>query len=158
MTEHDYHRIHIAYSEHTYSTREADESDAWDNGDDATDRELTGAYIKEPKSSSDDVAVPFKPEPGQKIWLVQAQYSTGRTFGHSENARFEAIDAFLSREKAEAAHKAIFEPQDVNAGFDQKFKSIYLNEAGIERPIFRSWEGYSEFLENNDIIEFTVQA
>lgn len=125
-----------------YQTREPNHDDQWDNGDTAADISINGVEFAEHYF---DVALPQEYEASKPLYLLYANYDTGDSFGRQCN-KFEAVDIFQDRARAEAAQRALTNSQEGNAS--------YVRDDGTTIQYSCPWHGYFEclnYLEVEDV-------
>jgi len=116
-----------------YYTREPDGDDEWDSGDTAADISIQGVEFAERYF---DVALPQEYIPGP-LYLLHANYDTGNSFGRQRN-RFEAVDIFQDRARAEEALRALTNSEEDNAS--------YVRDNGTTIQYSCPWHGYFKCL------------
>lgn len=137
--------------------READGDDEWDCGD--TDQGGYCAGVEIGCEDECDMAVPWEPVPGEKIWLLWVTRSTGDTF-HSESVIFEALAAFRSRENALQAqaeleaHAFLSSSAGVQPECAHGFSFSVLGEDGAPVVISAGWSGYFDSLDSVNVESF----
>lgn len=125
-----------------YYTREPEE-DEWDNGETAADISIQGVEFAERYF---DVALPQEYVPGP-LYLLYANYDTGDSFGRQRN-RFEAVDIFQDRSRAEAAQRALTDSPEGNAS--------YVRDNGTTIQYSCPWHGYFECLNYLEVEEVAI--
>lgn len=125
-----------------YYTREPDD-DEWDNGETAADISIQGVEFAEHYF---DVALPQEYVPGP-LYLLYANYDTGDSFGRQRN-RFEAVDIFQDRARAEAAQRALTDSEEGNAS--------YVRDDGTTIQYSCPWHGYFECLNYLEVEEVRI--
>ena len=125
-----------------YYTREPEE-DEWDNGETAADISIQGVEFAERYF---DVALPQEYVPGP-LYLLYANYDTGDSFGRQRN-RFEAVDIFQDRARAEAAQRALTNSEEGNAS--------YVRDNGTTIQYSCPWHGYFESLNYLELEEVRI--
>jgi hypothetical protein len=117
----------------TWVTRESDPDDQWDN--DSTDGTVTvsACHLVE-RDEYKALPCSFPAKPGDTIYLVWAQYSTGDSFG-SYGAQYELCAVFNNPDEAE------------------KEKDRLENTSDYSVP----WTGYFESLDSLNVESFVVQ-
>lgn len=129
--------VQVDYDRREYVTREAYPNDNWDNDCTAAEIRINGIRVGD-KAGYRDFEVGFDVVPGEKYWLLWADYGTGDSFGSYDNIA-EFIDLFIDFDQAEAARKALME----QTGYTRGYMRQGQNEAiSIHVP----WEGYFEHL------------
>lgn len=125
-----------------YYTREPDD-DEWDNGETAADISIQGVEFAERYF---DVALPQEYIPGP-LYLLHANYDTGNSFGRQRN-RFEAVDIFQDRARAEEALRALTNSEEDNAS--------YVRDNGTTIQYSCPWHGYFECLNYLEVEEVRI--
>lgn len=125
-----------------YYTREPEE-DEWDNGETAADISIQGVEFAERYF---DVALPQEYVPGP-LYLLYANFDTGDSFGRQRN-KFEAVDIFQDRARAEAAQRALTNSEEGNAS--------YVRDDGSTIQYSCPWHGYFESLNYLELEEVAI--
>lgn len=128
---------------HQYSTREPNEGDEWDSGDTAADISINGVEFAEHYF---DVALPQEYIPGP-LFLLWANFDTGDSFGRQCN-KFEAVDIFQDRARAEAALRSLRDSLEGNAS--------YVRDNGTTIQYSCPWHGYFEHLNYLEVEEVAI--
>jgi hypothetical protein len=141
----------------TYTTREPDDDDPWDNGD--TGGEVTNVVASvtnrepdRPQSGGwDSIVRDLNVGSGDTVWAVVADYESGSTFGRS-GGYATVLDVFDNEPDAtELAYAAEYGTAEEGRPSKGTFT---VN--GVE--YYRTWNGYFETLQSMDVWEITVQG
>jgi hypothetical protein len=141
--------IRVNAETESWTTRAADPSDGWDQGDSAGRVVNVAAW---PDRSPDpylgvcaeSITVDLDVQPGDLIYAVVADYSTGGTFGRS-GGYASVVDAFCDQEEAERLARLAHVPRQ-SGEWEDKYMFSYKG-----KDYFRSWEGYFEELNSLDV-------
>lgn len=126
-----------------YYTREPNDDDQWDSGETAADISIQGVEFAERYF---DVALPKEYTPGP-LYLLWANYDTGDSFGQYCN-KFEAVDIFQDRARAEAAQRSLTDSPEGNAS--------YVRDDGTTIQYSCPWHGYFESLNYLEVEEVAI--
>lgn len=126
-----------------YYTREPDD-DEWDNGETAADISVQGVEFAERYF---DVALPQEYIPGP-LYLLWANFDTGNSFGRQRN-KFEAVDIFQDRARAEAAQRALTDSEEGQS-------ASYVRDDGTTIQYSCPWHGYFEHLNYLEVEEVKI--
>ncbi len=140
----------ISAETEVWTTRERDPDDSWDAGDTEGRVSDVRAAIKTDLHGTqywgDSICKEFPGvSPGDTLYAVVADYSSGSTFGRS-GGHASVIDAFTSYERADALAKAA---RDERSDFQ-------FNHDG--QDYYASWVGYFESLNSIDVWKVTVNG
>lgn len=127
-----------------YQTREPNEGDEWDSGDTAADISIQGVEFAERYF---DVALPQEYDASKPLFLLFANFDTGDSFGRQCN-KFEAVDIFQDRARAEAAGSALMESPEGGAS--------YVRDDGTTIQYSCPWHGYFESLNYLELEEVRI--
>lgn len=136
-------RILIDTETRTWTNRERDESDEWDNGDTGSEVSNVTARLtdRDVTDYSDDSIVRELPVgPGDTVYAVVADYESGSTFGRN-GGYASVLDVFTT--EIEAAALALAAAQEPG---DDRYAFTYNGET-----YYRSWEGYFDRLQSMDV-------
>lgn len=126
-----------------YYTREPEE-DEWDNGETAADISIQGVEFAERYF---DLALPTEYDASKPLFILYANYDTGDSFGRQCN-KFEAVDIFQDRARAEAAQRALTDSPEGNAS--------YVRDNGTTIQYSCPWHGYFECLNYLEVEEVRI--
>lgn len=127
-----------------YQTREPDDDDQWDHGDTAADISIKGVEFAEHYF---DLALPTEYDASKPLFMLWANYDTGDSFGRYRN-KFEAVDIFQDRARAEAAQQALNDGKEGN--------SSYVRDDGTTIQYSCPWHGYFESLNYLEVEEVAI--
>lgn len=127
-----------------YQTREPNGDDDWDSGDTAADISINGVEFAEHYF---DVVLPTEYCGNKPLFLLWANYDTGDSFGRQCN-KFEAVDIFQDRSRAEAAQRALTDSPEGNAS--------YVRDDGTTIQYSCPWDGYFECLNYLEVEEVAI--
>lgn len=128
-----------------WSTRAADPTDRWDQGDSAGEVTNVSASITERERADgwgDDYLIKEFEEdipPGTPLFTVVADYSSGSTFGRS-GGYAQVLDVFTSKDEAIALGQAAKTSGERDYEFFYEGKNYH-----------RSWVGFFERLQSLDV-------
>ena len=97
--------LKVCYDEYCEVTREA-VRDEWDRDDTASTWSVGGLRLTE---DYPDVSACFPIKAGDIVYLLYVVYSTGDSFGHSEDGSISFVDVFKTHAKAVTAANTIRE-------------------------------------------------
>lgn len=126
-----------------YQTREPN-GDEWDSGDTAADISIQGVEFAERYF---DVALPQEYDASKPLFLLFANFDTGDSFGRQCN-KFDAVDIFQDRGRAEAAQRALTDSEEGNAS--------YVRDDGTTIKYCCPWHGYFECLNYLEVEEVAI--
>lgn len=126
-----------------YYTREPEE-DEWDNGETAADISIQGVEFAERYF---DLALPTEYDASKPLFLLWANFDTGNSFGRQRN-KFEAVDIFQNRARAEAAQRTLTDTEEGNAS--------YVRDDGSTIQYSCPWHGYFESLNYLELEEVAI--
>lgn len=138
--------LYAQFEKYTYSTREPNDDDAWDNGETSSDWTFPHVCYMDnypdikPNESFYIHETDIKP--GDKIYLLSAIWGTGDSFGHDSACYVTHIYASKNKLKTQLAHELL----------DRNFLYFPDNQVLPSIP----WDGYFDSLEYLTIIELTV--
>lgn len=144
----------IAVSAHTetWTAREADPDDRWDQGDTEGQVANVTAYVDTSNTHSygESVGKELDVKIGDTVYAVVADYSSGSTFGR-DGGHAQVLDVFTTEDEAAAlleAARNIPESADFSARYGFEHNGVHY---------FRSWVGYFESLNSLDIWSVIVR-
>lgn len=140
--------IHIDYDVETTNLGGEDPDDRWSRDSTRSTYEVTGAWIGDGKRG--DCPITYC-EPGDKIYVVWADYTTGDSFGSDSSIEFLA--AFKNRSRAEACKRRADEKNGYEDGWDI---DVFLDGEESYR-VHIPWLGYFEHLNSVNITEVVVK-
>lgn len=146
-------QLYCSYDQRSWTTREADPEDPWDNGDDDGSYDVIGVHLtggyRDAIDSHEDVAV------GDTVWVVWVQYGSGSTFG-TDGGYGSIVCATKNAELAQAA--AMWADGTIIGGYGRKAAASPWPEAlGDRQCTYEPWNGYFEWGQTVKIAPFVVQ-
>jgi hypothetical protein len=135
-------KIAVSAETDTWTTRNPDPEDSWDQGDSEGRVSNVRAFVDRGNSYhyGDSIAKDLDVKYGDTVYAVVADYSSGSTFGRS-GGHAQVLDVFTTPEEAAALAEA------AGAGTDYSFEHN-------GKDYSRSWVGYFEDL--NDLAVWDV--
>lgn len=127
-----------------YYTREPNDDDKWDSGETAAHISVNGVEFAEHYF---DLVLPTEYDPLKPLFVLWANYDTGDSFGQYCN-KFEAVDIFQDRARAEAAQEAL-------TG-SKKYSASYVRDDGTTIQYACPWHGYFENLNYLEVEEVAI--
>lgn len=107
---------------YTWVTSEADPDDKWDR--DSTDGDVTVTGCRLVREDGYNVLqASFDVHPGDPVWLVWAQYSTGDSFGR-DGGQYELCSVFDSKVAAESEVKRLQAISDLSVPWTGYFEAL----------------------------------
>lgn len=133
----------------THSEREPEQFGSWSE---SYDNSFIGIH-KNPKGGYPDVVSELDIAPGEEVWVVWLEYSTGDSFGWSDRGGTETIAVFREYSDAERLQKELEKKTEYEFGsFDNlenlnkiHFETSYGEVIDIHTG---TWCGYFERLDN----------
>jgi hypothetical protein len=107
-----------------------------------------------------DLVVGAEVEPGDIVYIVWAEYTTGDSFG-TDYGQYELIAAFVDEEKAKKCAKACkdFEENQNSTYLDSDRYSLKVElDNGQTYTVHVPWTGYFESLERVHVTTKTIKA
>lgn len=136
------------------------EDDAWSRDSTHTDNSLERVWMKDPKKTlmkairdeeiECDVVVGAEVVPGDTVYIVWAEYSTGDSFGN-DGGQYVAIAAFVNENNAKtcAYNAKNLEEKKITSYMDtDRYGLSVILDNGIDFKFHVPWIGYFENLEN----------
>lgn len=98
--------------------------------------------------------VPDTVKPGDTIYMVWVQWSSGDSFGQDDGANHEVIGFYQTAELAEQARKAVDDECRTGYSFEQGGNRVLVplfDGSGTREQYTGSWKGYFESLDHVDV-------
>lgn len=145
-------KIVVSAETEVHTTRCADPTDPWDNGDTAGSVSNVQAFLDrhDGRYYGDSVARDLDVQIGETVYAVVADYESGSTFGRS-GGHAQVLDVFTTLPEAEALLEAAEAPP-ASDDYSDKYSFTYNGE-----QYSRSWVGYFERLNSLDIWDIQVR-
>lgn len=144
--------LYVEYSTNTWVSRPRNSDDQWDRDD--TVSEHTMKYISIAGDNSyPTITYPGVVEPGDKVYLVYAVYSTGDSFGHDESRCLELVSVHKNLDIAEWNYKQIVGSENDN----YNTQLTLSQDNGLSWSMSPPWCGYFERLTYAKVCGFTVK-
>ena len=143
--------LSVNYSTRTWNTRERNPNDEWDRADTASEHTLHSIAIAS-KSSYSTVTYPGIIQPGDKVYLLYAVYSTGDSFGHDDARCLELISVHKDLDVARWNHQKV----EASQNDDYMTQLVLSQDNGQTWKMNPPWCGYFERLSYARVAGFTV--
>ena len=104
-----------------------------------------------------DVTSILQVKPGDKVFVVWLEYSSGDSFGHADRKYIETPAIFNNHEDAENLKKLIEDKkEDLDWRNENANHVLYNSNDGQKLNFYASWTGYFDSLDNVYIEEVTM--
>jgi hypothetical protein len=161
----------LVFEETEHNMGGYDPSDSWSRDSWDRDNTLVKVWMKDPlkqlaKVLKDDecpecdVVVGTEVLPGDKVYIVWTEYSTGDSFGNDGGQR-EVVAAFVDEERAKkcALDCTNFAEKETSAYWDDSRYSLHVElDNGTTYKFHVPWLGYFERLEEVHVSEMIIEA
>lgn len=155
-------KIYYNFDSYSYVTRHSDPDEQWDADDTATTWTAPDSiYLRSPRDYSDTDDLPWEVSPGDVVFMVWVQYSTGNSFGHDDGAYSEVIGWYQNAEDAYKCRDIIDADSGTKYeyGMDGNKVEVPMFNGQGTRPVYTgSWKGYFESLDHVSIETLRVYA
>jgi hypothetical protein len=142
--------LNVIAEEYTEETSDWDPDDKWSRPSTHTAWNFSGIeLVNEDGYKVEEVS--FDVQPGDIVHALIAIYSTGDSFGVSEDGRYEVLGIFKS---ADLAFKNL---KGINAREGKDFKLKIKMEGGKTFERYCPWDGYFESLSRLEVETFMVK-
>lgn len=141
----------VSYSTNSWTTRERNPDDEWDRDNTASEHTMQNICIAG-QFNYPTITYPGVVEPGEKVYLVYAVYSTGDSFGHDEDRCVELVSVHKNIDVARENLQKIQASKDD----DYTSKLVLSQDNGQTWTINPPWCGYFESLTYARVAGFTV--
>jgi len=154
-------RVVVSAETRTWTTRPADPSDRWDNGDTAGEVTNVVAWLEgqEVNYYGDSHGKDIEgADLGTKVWAVVADYESGCTFGR-DGGHAQVLDFFDNPAEAKALAEAALKPD----GRVERWAGHFVDQFDYQFThngvtYWRSWVGYFESLNSLDVWECRIKG
>lgn len=153
-------RIVVSAETRTWTTRERDTSDSWDNGDTAGEVSNVVAFIEGQEVSyygdSHGKDIPGL-KLGDTVYAVVADYESGCTFGR-DGGHASVLDFFATGEEAKALADAALKPDGKEDRWGRSVDRFDYSFDFNGETYHRAWVGYFESLNSLDVWECRIKG
>lgn len=157
-------KIYYSFDSYSHVTRHSDPDERWDADDTSTTWRAPDKVSLEKQRDSwreetDDL--PWDVKPGDIVFMVWVQYSTGNSFGRSDGEYHEVVGWYQNAEDAYKCRDAIDGDarKPYEYGQDGNKVGVPTFDGKGTRPLYTgSWKGYFESLDHVSIETLRVCA
>jgi hypothetical protein len=140
--------LNLEYHTEVYQHRDPDPNDNWDRGDTSSSTDFGDLFLSK-EGQDTNLTIPGEVNVGDQLFIIVAEYSTGDSFGHDENACIEVISAHRYREIAE--HNC-----GILRNVTKEYSANIFLDDGRMFKTHVPWTGYFESLTELHLLERTI--